>query len=254
MDWDETQKVLTIQFLGSSTIIPKEEIVKYKDVVKIVIQTGFKKVPERCFYGCTKLTTISFPDSIEEFEDNIIQSTKVQEIHIPLHTRKINNNNPFDNTQNSLKKFTITPNHDYFTVVDDVLYTKDLKRIIAYPPAKQQKTFLIPNKVKTIGSTAFESCTVLQNLIIPPSITSIESCFCVYMKTLQSITFLYSESSVDIAKSRIYIEKGAFLQGSSITESDIEWTYIPKLKSPYINSMKRPYFLFSFLFLFCIKQ
>ena len=252
--WDELIKQLTFQFIGATTL-PKEEITPYKtDVVAIIIQNGFTKIPYGCFINCVSLTTISFPYSIEIFEDNIIQNTNVKEVHIPLNTATINAGNPFDMTKSTLSRFTINPSNKYFTVIDDVLYTKDLKRIIAYPPAKQQKTFMIPNGVKIIGSTAFETSIILQNLIIPPSVTSIGGYFCRSMKALKSVIFLHHEITDEIAKSRVTIDRTSLFQGSTFNESDIEWIFLPKLKSCPIIFEKNSLIhnQFNYVFLFCL--
>ena len=253
MAWNEEQKLLIIQFNGVTTTIPTTEIIAHQsNVERIVIQNGFTHVPARCFAGCSSLTSIDFPNSIEIFEDNVMHTTSVREVHIPLHTYKIDSNNPFDNTLNTLERFTIDPNHKYFAVIDDVLYTKDLKLLIAYPPAKNQKTFMIPSTVKSIGCTSFEHSDILQNLLIPPSVTNISSYFCISMNALKSITFFYSDVSEEIGKSRVTINKGSFLQGSSINESDIEWVFLPKVKSVPTYLEKKAFISLTHVYLFVL--
>jgi hypothetical protein len=57
--------------------------------------------------------------------------------------------------------------------IDGVLYSGDGKMLIAYPN-NHGETYVIPDDVTTIGKFAFKSCTSINNLFIPNSLTRIE--------------------------------------------------------------------------------
>jgi hypothetical protein len=53
------------------------------------------------------------------------------------------------------------------------LFNKDKTILIKYPEGKNDKSFIIPNGVISIGDEAFKYCSVLSSVVIPTSVTSI---------------------------------------------------------------------------------
>ena len=237
MVWDNNEYKLTIAYTGDD-VIPKDEINAHKEEVVIInISYGFKVVPYECFRGCCSLTTIVFPDSIEQFNDNIIQVTRVATIHIPKSTNSISLLNPFDNTEFTLEKFTIDPENQHYAVVDDALYTKNMKTLIAYPGSKKQKTFVIPCTVEIISTCAIERSRELLNVVFPPSVKVVNDYFCNYMENLTTLTFLYSEHTIEEAISRVKMTLSNSFYQSSVNQEHIEWVYTP----PFRPRCTKPY-------------
>lgn len=90
----------------------------------------------------------------------------------------------FTNNQN-LSEFSVNPENQFFTAVDGVLFTKDMKTLVSYPPGRniafdKYKTALnttsyqIPDGVATIRSKAFYKCYYVTDIKIPESVTTIE--------------------------------------------------------------------------------
>ena len=84
-----------------------------------------------------------------------------------------------------LTEFVVDEENEYFCSVDGVLFSKDMKKIIYYPPAKDiefnklgeaQNTtqYDIPDGVEIIGTKAFYKCYYIENISIPESVKSIE--------------------------------------------------------------------------------
>lgn len=82
--------------------------------------------------------------------------------------------NPFSGCHN-LKKISVSPENGFFATIDDVLFRKSDKTLIAYPPAKLAETYTIPQGVQRIGEGAFKSCTSLTDVTIPDSVVEIEN-------------------------------------------------------------------------------
>lgn len=83
--------------------------------------------------------------------------------------------------------FEVDENNPYFCDVDGVIYTKDMKTLIFYPPAKdltdakdgdgkdiKVSKYSIPDRVETIRSKAFYKCANLIELNVPASVKRIE--------------------------------------------------------------------------------
>ena len=231
MNWYSLNKHLNIQYDGTNQTVNSPDLEIHKtEVVSITVQSGFTRVPASCFLGCIELTSLELPDSIEIIEDNIIYGTKIAIIHIPLNVRELSSGNPFDFTQFTLEKFTISQENQYYTVVDDVLYTKDMKRLVCYPGAKKQTSFFVPNSVETIGCASLDHSNFLKVIILPPSVNSIEDYFASYINNLVSIVILYSDFSLDAANNRVKFGTNAILDNTPLNFSDIEWKYFKQQK------------------------
>ncbi len=59
--------------------------------------------------------------------------------------------------------------------IDGVIFSKDKIHLIAYPNAKEDLTYQIPDGVKIIDSKAFNRCLYLESIEMPESITTIET-------------------------------------------------------------------------------
>ncbi len=74
------------------------------------------------------------------------------------------------------KRFSVSGG-SYFKAVDGVLYSKDGNVLVKYPTEKSG-AFAIPSTVTKIADGAFQNCTKLTKVNIPPSVTSMgKSCF-----------------------------------------------------------------------------
>ena len=99
----------------------------------------------------------------------------------------------FNEIFNNLKSFNVSDNNKQFKDSNDILFSKDEKTIISYPPKKELTIYIIPSTVQTIKSSAFYGCLSLTNITIPSSVTSInDKAFkeCTSLKTIiyQGIT------------------------------------------------------------------
>ena len=148
--------------------------VKYSEDKKILIYMGNLKTKE---YSITKGTRIIC--------DNAFQSGDIETIIIPESVIVIGKN-PFisRNLERSNIK-SIICNSSYYAVVDNVLYTKDMKKIIAY--LGDRPIFDIPEGVEIIGEKAFADNESIMEIHFPESLTTIEDeafAFCEKLKRI----------------------------------------------------------------------
>ena len=71
------------------------------------------------------------------------------------------------------EEIVVAEDNPYLTVVDGVLYTKDLSVLLFYPQGKPDKEFVIPDHVTQIAMGAFYNCFNLESLYIPDSVERI---------------------------------------------------------------------------------
>lgn len=95
----------------------------------------------------------------------------------------------------ALVEFAVSDENEYFTAVDGILYTKDMKTLVYCPPAKEYKdgVFKVPDGVETIRTKAFYKCDKIKEIVIPDSVKSIEEKSFHKCTALEKVTL--SESS-----------------------------------------------------------
>ncbi len=86
-----------------------------------------------------------------------------------------------------ITEFEVDENNPYICDVDGVIYSKDMKTILFYPPARDTVTekdkdgnevlsisYTVPEGVETVRSKAFYKCYELREITLPSTLVSIE--------------------------------------------------------------------------------
>lgn len=121
-------------------------------------------------------------------------------------------------------EFDVDENNPYICDVDGVIYTKDMKTLLFYPPAACVQTetdadgnevkfitYIIPEGVETIRSKAFYKCYELTEITLPSTLRSIE----------EKAFFRCSLKAVTLPDSLTFIGKDAFSYCTAIEELTI---------------------------------
>ena len=166
---------------------------QHKTVTNVVIPKGITIIGDNAFGFCTFLTSVEIPNSVTSIGNSAFYCTSLTSIEIPNSVTSIGNyafsgctsltsieipssvtsigNGAFEGCT-SLEVFSVSDNHTHFTVVDGVLFSKDLTKLVCYP-ARKQGDYKIPNGVTSIENHAFYGCTSPTSIEIPNSVTSI---------------------------------------------------------------------------------
>ena len=88
------------------------------DIKFVLIESGISKISARLFRNCTSLEKISISDTVTQID-----------------------NTAFDGCT-GIKEFYVAVDNVAYSSFDGVLYSKDLTRLIKYPPAKSDEKFV----------------------------------------------------------------------------------------------------------------
>lgn len=163
---DESKNTLTVKglsnpYVSKDIVIPSSALIKGKyyriarigtnafynvmSLNSIKISDGITSIGAHAFSYCSSLNKVEFPASLTDIEGELFYGC------------------------NNLESIFVDFDNPKFLSVNGVLYSKDHKKIVAYPNAKG-KDYKIIDGTEYIENFAFKSCIDLENLRLPQSI------------------------------------------------------------------------------------
>ncbi len=128
-------------------------------------------------------TDVVIPDTIEGYPVTTIGATENRHnftsVTIPDSITTINMSWAFFRWSTELTTINVSPNNNYYSSVDGVLFNKDKTVLLYYPMGKEETLYSVPDTVTSIGDEAFtqglgsDYCYSLQNVTLPDGIESI---------------------------------------------------------------------------------
>ena len=147
----------------------------------LIIPEGVKSIGG--FMLCPHLTNLILPEGLEDIRGHAFSGCEdITSIHIPASVKSLEGSS-FAGCQ--LKAYEIDEDNPYYTVVDGVVFSKDLSTLVAFPSAYPKKHYNVPDTTLTIGSHAFSDAQI-ESIDLPDGLSEIEDWafdFC----TIQSI-------------------------------------------------------------------
>lgn len=114
-------------------------------------------------FWCSKLKSVTLPSTLTNFDDSPFGGSEY------LNEIKLNSN----------------PN---YVLMDGILFTSDMKKLIYCPPNSMIPSYTIPGTVKEICGHAFNYCSSLEYLILPEGLTEINYGTFANCRSLKRIT------------------------------------------------------------------
>lgn len=129
------------------TGIGKGAFKECEGVTSILIPETVARVDDGAFNGCSRLTSVNIPAGVQFIGKGAFAGC-----------RRL--------------KFTVDAQNPNYVSQGGILFSKDMKQLVAYPGATG--AYVIPEGVTAIGSSAFYRCTDLTSVTIPDGVTAIE--------------------------------------------------------------------------------
>lgn len=125
------------------------------------------EIPEATFIGIER-----YP--IDEITEGAFRNCKtLRSVTIPASVRTIASD-AFSGCDR-LERINVSPDNPNYCSVDGVLFSKNQRRLVLYPPGRTSKSYAVPYGVGTIGTGAFSSHPYLESIVLPSSLWDIES-------------------------------------------------------------------------------
>ncbi len=165
-------------------------------ITDIVIPNSVNYIDDSAFRDCTSLTNVvlSNADNLQ-IHANAFYNSSLTTINIPSNVTYIGEYALVG--LKNLKAYNVSNDNLYYKDIDGVLFSKDGKKLIAYP-ANKEGSYIINKDVETIGFGAFENSS-LSNVAFEDNINLLTIGYRAFYdsKKLKEITIPSSVVSID---------------------------------------------------------
>lgn len=223
-----------------------------KNITGVVIPSTVEIIDGGAFKGCSSLEKLEIPEGVKYIGQRAFRGCKaLKEIQLPSTVSAIEYG-AFENCI-SLKYMSVAEDSEYFCSIDNVLYNKDLTKLILYPACKEGTSYKLPetiekieynafgdnkylvnvdatSKLKALPDAAFKNCASLESIVLSEGLFTIGSeCFmnCTSLKSIcipdgvTSILFSAFENcsalvEVNLPSTLVQIQKSAFINCSAL--------------------------------------
>ncbi|MDE6628117.1 MAG: leucine-rich repeat domain-containing protein [Muribaculaceae bacterium] len=188
------------------------------------IPSGITAIGEGTFYECTALTSVTLPENLTTIGKEAFWGSGLTSIQIPANVQEIGGA-AFSGTK--IDKFDVASGSEYFTTVDDILYTADKSLLVAVPPVFAPTSVTVDPACRGISYGAFDKSNVT-TVTLNEGLRAIDECAFVQSK-LSSITFPESVvfigeqafagtqlTDVTLPKNLPMVQDGSFAQISTL--------------------------------------
>ena len=135
-------------------------------ITQLVVEEGVVRVPDFACCSFKKLERVTLASTVRYLGTrSLVQCPQLKNITIPKGLVSISIND-FQG-DDALEWISVNSNNAKYTAQDGVLYSKDMKTLIFYPPAKNAESFTIPSSVTKIDSRACRENSYLKTITIP---------------------------------------------------------------------------------------
>lgn len=143
-----------------------------RNITEVVLPSGTEAIPLGCFSGCSSLKTFSLPSAVKSIGQNaFLNCSSIECISFPASVETINA--PAFVQCNSIKRYEVDSSNRFFRSVDGVLYSADGKKLIAYPAAKEDVSFSVPEGVEEIEMCAFSGNRFVTEITLSSTVKSV---------------------------------------------------------------------------------
>ena len=147
----------------------------------IVLPDTVTTIDENAFYGCSNLKTINIPDGVKSLETATFSGCRNLESIDIGEGLEIIEDAAFDDCESlkslylpaslewfgewdrrfamaitncySLEEFIVSPDNQYYSAIDGVLYSKDQTQMYLYPAGKKKNYLAVPSSVESISDS-----------------------------------------------------------------------------------------------------
>lgn len=179
-------KLKDIQFPSTLRLIDFRAFQYCGALTEIEIPGKVETIGSSAFYECTSLAKVTLNEGLESIENAAFMNcVSLRAITIPASVQKIDNS-AFANCK-MLTAINVAEGNQQYTTKEGVLYESNTHTLLAYPAAKPDKTFEMPDFATAIAAQAFYGNESLTSVKLHENVQSIGGHAFAYVANLRSI-------------------------------------------------------------------
>jgi len=229
------------------------------NITSLTLDDGITSIAAAAF-EYSRLSTVTIPDSVTTVGEYAFNGSSLESVSIGKDTTHIEGS-AFLLCFN-LSRINIDSKNAHYTVIDDVLFSKDMTELVHYPYGKTQTSYTVPKGVTAVGDYAVWGCRLtdvslpdgietigdyafasffrntsqLKSISLPDSIVSIGD-YAFYGSRLENITFGKRTSTIgDFAFSECKMLTYVDIPKNTISIGHYAFSSCPNLKEAVILS------------------
>ena len=141
-------------------------------LMSVTLPEGIVEIGEYAFSDCDNLQRVSLPRSLSILGDCAFDDCEgLTAIALPDGLTQVGVN-PFHGCANLFDIF-VSPDHEYLSTIDGVLFSKPDRRLVCYPMGYAAERYSVPEGVLDIGAMAFDRDLYIEEVVLPKSLVSI---------------------------------------------------------------------------------
>ena len=209
--------VVTVTIGDSVTSVGDYAFYECTSMTSAIIGDSVQSIGNSAFFECKSLKSISMGNSVESIGKYAFWFCDFKSIDLPKTLKSIGDEAffmcdslesvfipdsmtamgtcPFDRCA-SLRSITVESGNPAYTSSDGVLFDKTMSSIIHYPSGKEDRSYVIPDSVKSLEEDAFDRNVNLEEVAIPESVTKIGKRAFAYCTCLESVTISGSVTEI----------------------------------------------------------
>ncbi len=160
-------------------------------ITSIILPEGLLRIEENGFSGCTLITEMNIPSSVNSVGAKIFVGCS------------------------ALENITVSEGNTAYTSQDGVLFSGDMTTLIAYPPAKEDTEYTVPDGVIKLADFSMYKCINLRKITLPEGFKTFG---------VSSLAQNINLSEINIPEGIEYIGEYAFWQCRSLSQLELPST------------------------------
>lgn len=168
--WPVVPKLSSVNLPATVTTIYKKAFDGCAKLSKINLPESLHTIMDGAFSNCENLNEIILPNSLLSIGYHCFYNSSIQSLTIPKNVCDISSR-AFERCD-LLSSITVNKDNQYFTSIDGVLYSKDGKTLLSFPPGHSTE-HTIAMGTEIIGPYAFAENRILEKVIFPKSLRSV---------------------------------------------------------------------------------
>lgn len=178
----------TVKLSDGLTAIGESAFQSCEALTSITIPGSVKTISSNAFYDCGKLKSVKMSEGVVKIGNEVFSGcTSLTEITLPSSLRGMGNS--VFSYCDSLKTINVNSGNANYSSKGGVLFNKKQTVLIKYPCGIKDKSYTVPDGVKTIAENAFQNCKSIVTVKLPNSLTDLNGDSFVDCEGLKNIDF-----------------------------------------------------------------